>query len=64
MIVDNERRQPPARYGNPFRSNGKPHTACARCPEYRLDGRGEKLARFGLRGACGRDGGMCAEVRG
>lgn len=63
MIVNNERRELPARYGNPFRSNGKPRTVCARCPEYRLDGRGVKLARFGLRGACGRQEGLCREGR-
>lgn len=48
---------------HPFRSNGKPARACLRCPEYRRDGAGASLAKFGLRGCCSRELGFCEEVK-
>ena len=63
MIVDHERRELPARYGNPFRSKGIRSTLCPRCPEYRRNGVGAPLARWGLLGVCIRPEGLCGEVR-
>ena len=65
MIVENERRQLPARYGNPFRSHGSRITACIRCEHYRRqDGSVPtvKLASVGLAGCCIRPEGLCGEV--
>lgn len=66
MIVENERRELPARYGNPFRSHGTRITACIRCEHYRrtistIPHR--RLAVVGLAGCCVRPEGLCGEVR-
>ena len=61
MIVQNDRKR--GKMASPFRSNGKPARACLRCPEYRRDGRGVRLARLGLVGCCIRPEWLCQEVR-
>jgi len=61
MIVSNDRKR--GKMASPFRSTGKPVRACLRCPEYRRDGAGARLARFGLRGRCSRELGFCEEVK-
>lgn len=66
MIVENERRQLPARYGNPFRSHGNRITACVRCEFYRRNVQSiehRRLAVVGLAGCCIRPEGLCMEVR-
>jgi len=67
VIVGNERRELPARYGNPFRSSGKPRTACIRCEHYRRNVTTiphRRLAAVGLVGCCIRPEGLCEEVGG
>ena len=67
MIVENERRQPPARYGNPFRSTGRPITTCLHCEHYRRNVTTiphRRLASVGLVGCCIRPEGLCEEVGG
>ena len=65
MIVGNERRELPARYGNPFRSKGSRLTLCLRCEHYRRQPGSvpcQRLAVVGLVGGCIRVGGLCREV--